>query len=138
MAKQSGKHTYVEFGGQDLSVSLRDFNVEYTQNTADSTAGGDEYENSIDTTKAVKMTATAVALKKADGGAAIKAVLFPGNVQDLYWGWEGSNPGGEKGGASARVTKFSIKANYKNVIMWDVEWENAGETLLANEATDTW
>lgn len=138
MAKQSGKFTYVEFGGQDLSVSLRDFNVDYGQNTADSTAGGDEYENSVATTKTIKMTATAVALKKADGGSAIKTVLFPGNEQDLYWGWEGNDPGMEKGGAQARVTKFAIKANYKNVIMWDVEWENIGETLLADERVATW
>lgn len=138
MAKQSGKDTYVEFGGVDLSVTLRDFTITRTQNEADSTAGADEWENSVPTTKSIKATATAVVLKKSDGGAAVRSILAEGTEDNLLWGFEGNAAGKSKGGFLARVSKLDIKANYKEVVMYDLEFSMAGETLLFDDATATW
>ena len=138
MAKQSGKDVRVTFDGTDLSVSLRNFNVSYGQNTAESTAGADEYENTVATTKTVSASATAVILKDADGGVAQRAAMKVGSEGDLLWGWEQMAAGTSKGGIEARVTKFDIKGDYKDVVIADVEWENIGEDLLFDETVDTW
>lgn len=138
MAKQTGKETYVQFGAADVSVVLRDFNVSNMQNSADSTAGADEYENTVPTTKSFKATAQFVMLKNADGGAAILAAMRAGTEANLLWGFEGNAVGKPKGGAFCRVAKFDRKGNYKNVVLADVEWDNVGESLLFDDSTDTW
>lgn len=138
MAKQSGKDTFVSFGGTDISTVLRDFNVSRVQNEAESTAGADEFENTVATTKAITATATFVMLKDADGGSTIRAALEEGTEASLLWGWEGNSTGKKKGGITARVSKFDIKSNYKNVIMADVAWSNVGTALLFDDTTDTW
>ena len=138
MAKQSGKEVRVYSDGVDLSVSLRGFTVSYGQNVADSTAGADEYENSVPTTKTVTASATAVILKDADGGVAQRTQMKVGNEVDLTWGWQLAAAGTSKGGIEARVTKFEIKGEYTDVVIADVEWVNIGEDLLFDETVDTW
>lgn len=138
MAKASGKTTYVSFDGVDLSVTLRNFKVERRQNEADSTAGADAWENTVPTTKSIKATANFVIIKAADGGAAIRAVLTEGNEGPLLYGFEGNGTGKPKGGFTGRVASYVVTSEYKNVIMGDVEFSNAAETLLFDDASDTW
>lgn len=138
MAKASGKYTYVSFDGVNVSVALRNFKVERRQNEADSTAGADEWENTVPTTKNIKATANFVILKSAEGGAVIRTVLDEGNEGPLLYGFEGNGAGKPKGGFTGRVASFVVTSEYKNVIMGDVEWSNAAESLLFNDVSDTW
>lgn len=100
------------------------------QNSVDSTAGVDVYENTIAMTKGLFATARLVMPKHAEGGAAVIAALL--------WGFEGNAAGKPKGGADMRVARFERRGNYRTVGLADVVWEMAGYDVLYDEASDVW
>lgn len=138
MAKSSGKRTYVEFDGVALMVSGREFSLSKMQNTANATAGADEYENTVLTTKKLSATLKMVMLNKADGGAAIADKIKLGHMGNLLWGLEGNAAGKPKGGFLAHLVKADVSAPYDNVITIDAAWEMADDDILFDESVAVW
>lgn len=138
MGKVSGKTCYVEFDGVGMMVSGREFSITEEQNTANATAGADDYENMVTTTKKISASLKMVMLKAADGGSAIALKLRPGATANLLWGLEGNAAGKPKGGFEAIVKKYNRTSPYDNVVTIDVEFEMAGDALLFDDSTATW
>lgn len=136
--KVSGKGGYLEFDGAGMMTSGREFMVNIEQNTANSTAGADEFENSVKTTKKVSATLKMVMLTAATGGSTIATKLKPGVTANLLWGFEGNAAGKPKGGIYAHVKKYSRTSPYDGVTTIDVEFEMAGDALLFDDTIDAW
>lgn len=137
MRKVEGNLTHVSFGGVSLMVTGREFSVDRGLNTAESTAGEDEYDNYIGTTKTITASLKMVMPVMSDGGAAIWAKLEEGTEDDLIYGFEGNSSGKPKEGFRARVVKNNSKSSYKDVAMIDIEWQMAGDSLLFSRRIDT-
>ncbi|MCU0464053.1 MAG: hypothetical protein MUF38_05750 [Anaerolineae bacterium] len=138
MAKVSGKRIYVEFDGVSLMASGREFAVSKVQNTANSTAGADEYENTILTTKKLSATLKMVMIEKATGGAAIAEKIKLGHTGNLVWGLEGNAAGKPKGGFFGHLVKADVSAPYDNVVTIDAAWEMADDDILFDESVAVW
>lgn len=137
MAKASGKRAYIEFDGVTLWVAGRTLKHSHKQNEADSTAGADDYENSVATTKSIEVSWDGLLLKKDEGGAALLPKLKVGHEANLYYGFEGNATGSPKWGFFARVSQADIDADYKDVVKVSVKFSMAGDELLADGTTDT-
>ena len=137
MAKASGKRIYGEFDGVPFWVAGRSLKHSHKQNEADSTAGADDYENSVPTTKTIEVSLDMVMLKSDDGGAALAAKLEVGHEGNLIYGLEGNAVGKPKWGFLARVAQADIDADYKDVVKISAKFSMAGDALLFDGITDT-
>lgn len=138
MAKLSGKALYVSFAGTVLSSEMRSFDVTLTQETADATAGADDYRNYVNTVKAIEASMEIVMKQHSTGGSAIKAVLAAGAEGTLLWGPEGTAAGLPKYGFYARVSEASEAIPFDDVWTKSVTFQNAGTALLFDGVTDLW
>lgn len=130
MGKASGKNIYVEFDGVGFWVSGRNLKHTNKQNEADSTAGADDYENSVPTTKNIEVSIDMVMLKSAEGGAALMAKLVLGHEANLIYGFEGNGAGKPKWGFFARVAQVDIDGDFKDVIKISTKFSMADDSLL--------
>lgn len=136
--KVSGKGGYLEFDGAGMMTAGREFMVNIEQNTANATAGADEYENTVKTNKKISATLKMVMITAATGGSTLATKLKPGATANLLWGFEGNTAGKAKGGFLAHVKKYSRTSPYDGVTTIDVEFEMAGEVLLFDDTIATW
>lgn len=138
MAKLSGKNLWVSFSGTTLSSEMRSFDVNLAQETADATAGADEYRNFVNTVKTIEASMELVMKEHSTGGSAIKAALAAGAEGTLLWGPEGTATGKPKYGFYARISEASETIPFDDVWTKSVTFQNAGTALLFNGVTDLW
>lgn len=138
MAKLSGKALYVSFAGTVLSTEQRSFDVNLAQETADATAGADEYRNFVNTVKTIEASLEIVMKEHSTGGSAIKAALAAGAEGTLLWGPEGTAAGKPKYGFYARISEASETIPFDDVWTKSITFQNAGTALLFDGVTHLW
>ena len=138
MAKLSGKNLYVSFGGVVLSGEQRSFDVTLSQESADATAGADDYRNFVSTVKTIEASMEIVMKEHSVGGSAIKAALAAGAEGTLLWGPEGTATGKPKYGFYARVSEASETIPFDDVWVKNITFEHAGTALLFGGVTHLW
>lgn len=141
MAKLSGKQLVVQWigsgGTTNLSGAQRSFSVDEAQETADSTAGADDYRNYVNTVKTISASMEMVYQEIAAGGSAILTALALGAEGTLLWGPEGSASGKPKKGFAARVTNASQSMPFDDMMVISVEFANNGTALVYDGISDT-
>lgn len=134
MAKLTGKNLYLKFGSTVLSGTQRSLEVNEEIETADATAGADDYRNYLTTVKTIGATVELVMREHADStspnGSAIFAALVLGTEGTLEWGVEGTATGKPRKGFVARVTRFDQNLAFDDVYTISVEFSNAGTALV--------
>ncbi len=138
MTKISGKNLYASFAGTNLSSTQRSLDVDEQQESADSTAGADDFRNYVSTVKTIGAKMEILIQQHSTGGSAILAALVAGAEGTFLWGAEGSGSGLPKDGFYARVKNRSTKLKFDDVYMMSLELENAGTARLFNGITDKW
>jgi hypothetical protein len=138
VAKLSGKNLYVSFAGVALSGEQRSFDVTLSQETADSTAGADNYRNFVNTVKSIEASLEIVMKEHSTGGSAIKAALAAGAEGTLLWGPEGTATGKPKYGFYALISEASETIPFDDVWTKSVTFQNAGTALLFDGVTQLW
>ncbi len=138
MAKISGKDLYIEFDGTNVSDSIRNLDISEAQETADATAGADDYRNYVQTTKTIEASFEVVMKDYSNGGSAIRALFSPGALGTLIWGVEGTASGKPKKGFYARLTDVSEAIPFDDVNTFSVTAQMAGTALAFDGVTDTW
>lgn len=139
MPKISGKNLYVSFGGTNLSDTIRNFEDALEQESADATAGADDYRNFVATVKTISVTGEVVMKDWSGGGSALRTLLAIGAEGTLLWGVEGTSTGKPKKGFYARVKSASEAIPFDDVVTLSIEWELASTALLfAGTGTSTW
>lgn len=138
MAKLSGKNLYVSFGGVVLSGEQRSFDVTLSQETADATAGADDYRNFVNTVKSIEASMELVMKQHSTGGSAIKVALAAGAEGTLLWGPEGTAAGLPKYGFVARISEASETIPFDDVWVKNITFQNAGTALLFDGVTNLW
>lgn len=136
IAKLTGKNLYAAFAGTALNAKQRSFEVMEKQETVDSTAGADDYRNTINTVKTIGAKMELIMETHATGGSAILAALTLGAEGTLIWGAEGSGSGLPKDGFYARLIDNSKKLKFDDLYLLNLEWENAGTARSFNGITD--
>lgn len=138
MTKISGKNLFMSFAGTNLSSTQRSLDVDEQQESADSSAGADDYRNFVATIKTLGAKVEILIPSHSTGGSAILAALVNGTEGTFLWGAEGSGSGKPKDGFFARVKNFSKKIKFDDVYMGNLELEMAGTARLFNGITDLW
>lgn len=138
MAKLTGKNARLFYKGVDLSGEFRTIDVTRQQETADVTAGADDYRNFANTVKMIEVTAEIVMKEHGSGGSAILATLDLGGEGTLLWGAEGTATGKPKDGIYARLVDRSNPIPFDDAYLSKLKWQMAGTALLYNGVTDLW
>lgn len=135
MAKLTGKSLYMAFGSTVLSAAQRSLSITEEQETADVTAGADDYRNFANT---VKMIEAEAELLYQDGtaGSAILAALPLGTEGTFVWGPEGNATGRPRKGFLARVVNISQDIPFDDAITITLGLQMAGTALAYNGITD--
>lgn len=136
MARLTGKNLYVEWAGTELSGSQRSFDVTENQETADVTAGADDYRSFSNTVKSISATMEIVMDEYDSGGSAILALLTLGNTGTLIWGPEGTATGSPKKGFVARLVDASQGLPFDDAYTLSLEFSMAGTALAFDGVTD--
>lgn len=136
MAKLTGKNLYVNFNGTILSAEQRSFEVMEKQETVDSTAGADDYRNTLPTVKTIGAKMEIIMKQHSTGGSAIMAALALNTEGTVLWGAEGSGSGLPKDAFTGRLVDNSKKLKFDDVYLWTLEWENSGTSRIFNGITD--
>jgi hypothetical protein len=136
MTKYSGAALYLEFGGVNISATRRTLDVTHNMETADSTAGSDQYRNFVTTVKMLEAEAEILGLTFDTGGSAQVAALQPGTNGTLIWGPEGTAAGKPKWGAYMMLSEFSPSYPFDDVVMYKAKFVMAGTALAFNGYTD--
>lgn len=136
IGKLSGKNLYVSFNGTVLSAKQRSFEVMEKQETVDSSAGADEYRNTINTIKTIGAKMELIMENHSAGGSAILAALALGGEGTVLWGAEGSGSGLPKDAFMGRLIDNSKKLKFDDLYLLNLEWENAGTARIYNGITD--
>lgn len=137
MARLTGKNLYVAFNNVALWGSGRSLDVTLEQETADATAGADDYRVFAKTVKNFSASLEIV-YDDAAAGTAARGALALGAVGTLLWGPEGTTAGRPKWGALVTVTNASQTLPFDDVITISTEFQNAGSALLFDGATAVW
>ena len=137
MARLTGKNLYVEFDGTALNTDYRTLDVSYGQDTAQTTAGADEFRNYANTVKTIEATFEAVVDEFSGRGSAFKALLIPGSEGTLIWGEEGTAAGKPKDGYLARITTADKSYGYESEITYSVTFQMAGTELAFDSSKTT-
>lgn len=119
MAHFTGADLYITFGGIALHADYRTLSVDESTGTADTTAGTDEYQSHVITTKSVEMSLTLL-YDNATAGTAAATALANGKQGTLEWGPEGTATGKPKYTIPATVTSFSKSIEYEAEVTYDV------------------
>lgn len=138
MAKITGKNLYVQFGSTNLSGSQRTFDVSQMQETADMTAGADDYRNFANTVKTIEATMEVVMQEHSTGGSAILAALTLGTNGTLIWGAEGTATGKPKDGFYATLVDASKAIPFDDAYVLKLKFQMAGTALAFNGVTSLW
>lgn len=138
MARLTGKNLYVSYAGTALGGSQRTFEVTENQETADLTAGADDYRNFGNTVKTISATMEIVMDGHSSGGSALLAALTLGGTGTLQWGAEGSASGNPKKAFMARLVDASQSIPFDDAYVINLEWVMAGTALIYNGITDLW
>lgn len=138
MAKLTGKNLYLQFGSTNLSGEQRTFDVTEQQETADTTAGADDYRNFANTVKMIEATAEIIMKNHAGGGSAVLAALALGTEGTLVWGAEGTATGKPKKGFLARLVDASQAIPFDNVYLLKLKFQMAGTALAFDGVTSLW
>jgi hypothetical protein len=131
--RYTGKNLVVEWKktGSPTAVVLtadgRAFEFTHEMNTADGTAGADEYEVSLPTIKRAEATMEML----MNSTAAWEAELKVGDTGALMWYPEGKVVGKPEWGMDALVTNKSPSLPYNDVSKYSLAFKNYGSTLLA-------
>ena len=136
MAKLTGKNLFVSYGGVTLSAAQRSFEVMEKQETADATAGADEYRNTLNTVKTIGAKMEFIMREHSDGGSALLVALTLGSTGTVLWGAEGNGTGKPKDAFSGRLVDASRKLKFDDVYLINLEWEMAGTARIFNGITD--
>jgi hypothetical protein len=129
--RYTGKNLVVEWKkGAGPAVALtadgRSFEFTHDQETADGTAGADEYRVEL---KTVKMASASMELLMNSSAAWVDDLQL-GDEGELTWYPEGKTAGKPVWGMSALVKKMSQSLPYDDVAKFSLEWANTGSTLL--------
>lgn len=138
MAKLTGKSLYLQFGSTNISGEQRTFDVSEMQETADVTAGADNYRNFANTVKTIEATAEIIMKEHSTGGSAILAALSLGTGGTLIWGPEGTATGKPKKGFYATLVDFSQAIPFDDAYTVKLKFQMAGTALAFNGVTDLW
>ena len=138
MAKLTGKNLYVEYDGNSLTGTQRAFEVSESQETADTTAGADDYRNFANTVKTISATMEIVMVDHGGNGSALLAALVLGGTGTLQWGAEGSATGMPKKAFMARLIDASQPMPFDDTYVINLEWAMAGTALIFDGITDLW
>lgn len=138
MAKLTGKRLRIFYAGTDLSGEFRTVDVTEQQETADVTAGADDYRNFANTVKMIEVTAEIIMKEHGSGGSAILAAMSLGGEGTLIWGAEGTATGKPKDGFYARLVDRSRPIPFDDAYLIKAKWQMAGTALAFNGVTDLW
>lgn len=127
-APRKSEVQYVSWAGLQL-IGLQSWDPGRTEVEADTTAAGDEIETSGKIRESLSPTAT-VLIDTGTAGAALEAVLYPGNTGNLIWGKKGSSAGSPKDGIRARLVKCDPVLERDGEQMLDLEWKAIDPTYL--------
>lgn len=133
----TGKAVYVEFDGLAITGDVLEFDPGFAEETGDATTQGDAL-----------MVYGPIGLEKCEpklklmyrlgtSNQAIRDKLKQGNEGALIWGEQGNGTGAPKWGIDARVSKYNVPSNHKNLVEVTVEFVNRGSDWLFDGRTDT-
>lgn len=125
MAHFTGADLYITFGGVTLHGDFRSLDVSESQEVADTTAGTDDYQSHVITTKAVEMSLSLL-YDNATAGTAAATALANGTQGTLEWGPEGTATGKPKYTIPATVTSFDKSIPYDDAVSYDVSLTGNG------------
>lgn len=135
MAHNVGKALYVEFQGVDISADFRTFSASGKLATADTTAGADDDETFLPTTKDFNFDYGGI-WENSSAGTTILGVLRLGQNGTLIYGPDGSASGSLKWECEAYVIvedytfdskkESEIKRQFKRNGGWIVEGSQGG------------
>ena len=135
MTKYSGKNLYVSFAGVNLSGTQRTCDTTHTQETADATAGADDYRNFVNTVKMIEANLEVVGQTHSTGGSAILAALALGAEGTLIISPEGTATGKPRLGFYARVADMSASYPFDDVVVYKPKFQMAGTALIYDGVT---
>lgn len=140
MPKITGKNLFVQWAGVNISDTVRNFEDSVEQESADATAGADDYRNFVATVKTISATAEVVMKDWSNGGSQLRTIFTVGTEGTLLWGVEGSVTGKPKKGFVARVKSAPESLPFDDVVTIALEWELASTALLfaGTGATSVW
>jgi hypothetical protein len=115
----TGKNLYFEFQGQSYGPGYKTVTITETQNTADSTAGSDDYETTIGTTKTLEISVSCLD-RNNTAGSAIRSTSRIGNKGTVIIGPEGTATGKPKYSAFLRVSNVNRPFEHKTETKYDV------------------
>lgn len=131
-----GKDAYISFQDTEISADYRNFDIELTIDTVESTAGSEASKSYIATLKdgTAKLT---YAYSGTAGAGAYVDVLGVGQEGTLLWGIQGTALDKPKGGAVAIVVAHSKPMAYNDLLTRTVTFQFTGG-LLFDEDLNTW
>lgn len=138
MAKLTGKNLYISYNSTALGDTYRSLEVTETQETADVTAGADDYRNFANTVKMIEATVEFIVKDYSNGGSAQLALLTLGGTAPLVWGAEGTATGMPKKGYMARLVETPVTLKFDDAYTIKAKFAMAGTAMLYNGVTDKW
>lgn len=130
--RYTGKDLYVSFAGTELTADQRSFSITREQETADVTAGADDYRAVKATVKNFSATLEIVADSSATG-TAILGVVSEGSEGTLEWGPLGTTTGKPKNSMVCLVTSVSGNLNFDDAVVYTIEFQGAGGAFITDE-----
>lgn len=130
-----GKDAYISFQGIAISADYRNFEVEWTMDVIEKSAGNEASKSYIPALK--DGTAKLTYAYTGTAGAAYTSLLAVGEEGQLLWGAEGNGVGKPKGGVNAIVVSHSKPMIYNELMIRTVTFQFTGD-LLFDEESDTW
>lgn len=121
-------------GTTELTADQRSFTVTRQQETADVTAGADEYRTFKATVKVFDAT---LEILMSTSGTAVLNVIDIGTEGTLFWAPEGTADGNQKWAFPAIVTSQDQTLNFDDAAAVSVSFQSQG-SILYNGGTATW
>jgi len=125
MAHYTGSDLYITYGGTELSGDHRNFEVSYTVDLLDASAGDDDSKSYVPSLKDANFRLTI--LDNGTAGSAVRQALVMGGTGTLEYGPEGTATGKPKYSCPVIVNELRTAYPYAGLVEITVGFQRNGD-----------